>query len=115
MVVVSALSGVTDRLLGVAAEAGAGDAEGARTNLRDLRDRHHLVARVIAGDGMRWEAAELIASLGLVARAEGKLAEARQLFDQALAFWREIGNPHGVAVVTACVLLELECIVYMGM
>jgi hypothetical protein len=43
--------------------------------------------------------AELVASLGLVARAEGGLAEARQLFDEALAFWREVGDPHGVAVV----------------
>jgi aspartate kinase len=53
LVVVSALSGVTDRLLGVAAEAGAGDAEGARKNLRDLRERHHTVARVIAGPAER--------------------------------------------------------------
>ena len=47
IVVVSALSGVTDRLLGVAAEAVAGDAEGIRTNLRDLRDRHSRIASVI--------------------------------------------------------------------
>src|SRR4249919_1335514 len=53
LVVVSALSGVTDRLLGVAAEAGAGDAEGARTNLRELRARHHTVAEVIAGASER--------------------------------------------------------------
>ena len=48
VVVVSALSGVTDRLLGVAAEAGAGDSEGARHNLRDLRARHLAVAAVDA-------------------------------------------------------------------
>lgn len=47
IVVVSALSGVTDRLLGIAAQAGAGDVEGARTNLRDLRQRHSVVAEVI--------------------------------------------------------------------
>jgi aspartate kinase len=47
IVVVSALSGVTDRLLGIAAEAGAGDMEGARTNLRDLRERHVTVARIV--------------------------------------------------------------------
>ena len=40
VVVVSALSGVTDRLLGVAALAGSGDVEGARTSLQDLRQRH---------------------------------------------------------------------------
>ena len=47
VVVVSALSGVTDRLLGVAAEAGAGDTEGARHTLQDLRERHMTVAEVI--------------------------------------------------------------------
>ncbi len=45
--VVSALSKVTDRLLGVTANAGAGDLEGARTNLRELRQRHVTVAHVI--------------------------------------------------------------------
>ena len=53
VVVVSALSGVTDRLLGVAAEAGAGDNEGARHNLRDLRARHMTVSEVVADDAQR--------------------------------------------------------------
>ncbi len=53
VVVVSALSGVTDRLLGVAAEAGAGDGEGAGHNLRDLRARHLAVAGVIADEALR--------------------------------------------------------------
>lgn len=48
VVVVSALAKVTDRLLGVAASAGAGDIEGARTNLRELRQRHHVVAGVVS-------------------------------------------------------------------
>ncbi|MBP7778300.1 MAG: aspartate kinase [Acidobacteria bacterium] len=52
VVVVSALSGVTDRLLGVAAEAGAGDAEGARHNLRDLRARHMTVAGVVDDEAL---------------------------------------------------------------
>jgi aspartate kinase len=47
IVVVSALSKVTDRLLGVAANAGAGDIEGALTNLRELRQRHRTVSKVI--------------------------------------------------------------------
>ncbi|MEZ5283909.1 MAG: hypothetical protein R2712_03685 [Vicinamibacterales bacterium] len=50
MVVVSALSRVTDRLLGVAAQAGAGDAEGARSGLRELRPHHVTVSEVIADD-----------------------------------------------------------------
>src|SRR5918999_210157 len=55
VVVVSALSGVTDRLLGIAAEAGAGDIEGARNNLRDLRQRHITVAEVIIDSTARHE------------------------------------------------------------
>jgi aspartate kinase len=53
VVVVSALSGVTDRLLGVAALAGSGDIEGARTSLRDLRARHVTVAEVIDDAALR--------------------------------------------------------------
>ncbi len=53
VVVVSALSGVTDRLLGVAALAGSGDVEGARTSLRDLRARHITVSEVISDAALR--------------------------------------------------------------
>src|SRR5918994_3434449 len=48
IVVVSALSKVTDRLLGVAANAGAGDIEGAQNNLRELRQRHIAVSKVVS-------------------------------------------------------------------
>ncbi len=53
VVVVSALSGVTDRLLGVAALAGSGDVEGARTSLQDLRARHIKVSEVITDQSLR--------------------------------------------------------------
>ena len=53
VVVVSALSGVTDRLLGLAALAGSGDVEGARTSLEDLRARHIKVADVIRDPALR--------------------------------------------------------------
>ena len=53
VVVVSALSGVTDRLLGVAALAGSGDVEGARTSLQDLRARHIKVSEVIREKSLR--------------------------------------------------------------
>ncbi len=53
VVVVSALSGVTDRLLGVAAQAGAGDVEGARTSLQELRKRHITVSEVIKDPALR--------------------------------------------------------------
>lgn len=47
VVVVSALGGATDRLLGIAAQAGAGDIPGAREHLAALRARHLEVAGVI--------------------------------------------------------------------
>ena len=53
IVVVSALGGVTDRLLGIAAEAGAGDQDGARTNLQVLRERHIDVAGVVTSEAER--------------------------------------------------------------
>lgn len=53
VVVVSALSGVTDRLLGVAALARSGDVEGARTSLQDLRARHIKVSEVISDAALR--------------------------------------------------------------
>jgi aspartate kinase len=58
VVVVSALSGVTDRLLGVAALAGSGDVEGARTSLDDLRARHVKVSEVIRDAGLRQSVVE---------------------------------------------------------
>src|SRR5918997_681601 len=53
IVVVSALSKVTDRLLGVAANAGAGDTDGARNNLRELRQRHITVDNVVSDTAQR--------------------------------------------------------------
>src|SRR5687768_9341332 len=47
VVVVSALGGATDRLLGIAAQAGAGDIDGARDHLRALCERHLDVAGIV--------------------------------------------------------------------
>jgi aspartate kinase len=60
IVVVSALSKVTDRLLGVAANAGAGDIEGAHNNLRELRQRHITVSKVITDAVQREQVVEFI-------------------------------------------------------
>ena len=57
IVVVSALSGVTDRLLGLAAQAGAGDTDGARVSVRDLHQRHITVVRGRHRRGARERAA----------------------------------------------------------
>jgi aspartate kinase len=53
IVVVSALSGVTDRLLGLAAQAGAGDIDGARASVRDLHQRHVVVSEVVTDGTIR--------------------------------------------------------------
>ena len=55
VVVVSALAGVTDRLLGVAAEAAAGALEAAQSNVRTLRERHISVASVVIDPALRDE------------------------------------------------------------
>ena len=47
VVVVSALAGVTDRLLSIATAAGAGKADQALLALEELRVRHHIVASVV--------------------------------------------------------------------
>ena len=51
IVVVSALGGATDRLLGVAAEAGAGDIDGARENVRAHLEKLKHEGRVVDADG----------------------------------------------------------------
>ena len=60
VVVVSAIGGATDRLLGIAAEAGAGDLDGARANVAALRDRHLDLSAVIAEPRARDEAQAFI-------------------------------------------------------
>jgi aspartate kinase len=60
IVVVSALGGATDRLLGVAAEAAAGDFEGAQEHVHALRDRHLHVAGVIVSAAERQEVERFI-------------------------------------------------------
>jgi len=60
VVVVSALGGATDGLLGVAAQAGAGDADGAREHVKALLDRHLQVAAVIQDTQLRSEVAEYL-------------------------------------------------------
>jgi aspartate kinase len=50
VLVVSAMSRVTDTLLALAAEAGASRPEGARTQLDQLRERHLEMARAVVGN-----------------------------------------------------------------
>lgn len=101
IVVVSALSGVTDRLLGIAAEAGTGDTEGARNNLRDLRRRHITVSEVIVDEAERAKAAAFLDrefdELERIVHALAVLREVSPRWLDALAATGEVLSSHLVA------------------
>src|SRR5690606_5619488 len=105
IVVVSALSGVTDRLLGVAAEAAAGDIEGARTNLRHLQDTHVEVADVVSDEGMRKTLVENLrvefAELERVVAALGVLCEVSPRWMDTIAATGEVLSSRIVAAAMA--------------
>src|SRR5512134_3758827 len=80
IVVVSALSGVTDRLLGVAAQAGAGDIDGALASLRDLHQRHVTVAEVVTDEALRSTVLdEIAAEFGELERVVSALSVLREV------------------------------------
>lgn len=101
IVVVSALSKVTDRLLGVAASAGAGDIEGALTNLSELRQRHVGICEIIADPASR----EVVLAhihrefdeLGRIVQALGVLQEVSPRWLDAIAATGEILSSRVVA------------------
>jgi aspartate kinase len=101
IVVVSALGGATDRLLGIAAEAGAGDIEGARENTRALLKRHLDVAGVITNDDERAEVAKFLeqefGELERIAGALGVLREVSPRWMDAIAAVGEICSSRIVA------------------
>ena len=83
VVVVSALSGVTDRLLQLATGASAGDTAAIRAGVADLQERHAQVARQVAPDAasllqvITEEAAELKNLLHAVATLRDASARTR--------------------------------------
>jgi aspartate kinase len=101
IVVVSALAGVTDRLLGVAAEAGAGDIEGARTNLHDLHQRHIVVSEVVTdaalAGGVRRQLDADFAELERIVSALAVLREVSPRWMDAIAATGEILSSRIVA------------------
>src|SRR5262245_23273323 len=101
IVVVSALGGATDRLLGIAAEAGAGDVEGARNNLLALCNRHLEVASVIADPTERAEGEKYIrvelAGLERIVGALGVLREVTPRWLDAIAATGELLSSRIVA------------------
>jgi aspartate kinase len=101
IVVVSALGGATDRLLGLAAEAGAGDIDGAREHVRALCARHLDVAGVIAIDSERADVERFIQqefdALDRVVGALGVLREVSPRWMDAIAATGEIVSSRIVA------------------
>jgi aspartate kinase len=101
VVVVSALSGATDRLLGIAAQAGAGDIEGARDHLRALCARHRDVAGIVTQPEERREVDRFIDEsfdeLERIVGALGVLREVTPRWLDAIAATGEIVSSRLVA------------------
>ena len=101
IVVVSALGGATDRLLGVAAEAGAGDIDGASEHLAALRARHVEVAMIVLDARERADVETFINrefdELDRIAGALGVLREVTPRWLDALAATGEIISSRIVA------------------
>ncbi len=101
IVVVSALGGATDRLLGVATEAGAGDIEGAQATLRALRARHLEVAGLISDNEERRDVERVIGrefdELERIAGALGVLREVTPRWLDAIAATGELLSSRIVA------------------
>ncbi|OFW00852.1 MAG: hypothetical protein A3I61_12615 [Acidobacteria bacterium RIFCSPLOWO2_02_FULL_68_18] len=90
VVVVSALAGVTDTLLTIAAEAGAARADQALGQVGRLRERHRSMARALAGDG---------ALAALTSEIDARFDELTAVV-RALAVLREV-SPRTLDVVAA--------------
>jgi aspartate kinase len=101
VVVVSALGGATDRLLGLAAQARAGDADGAREHVRLLLERHIQVAEVIANEALRAQVeaylATEFAALARVVSALAVLEEVSPRWLDAIAAVGELASSRIVA------------------
>ncbi|HXG88022.1 MAG TPA: aspartate kinase [Vicinamibacterales bacterium] len=101
IVVVSALSKVTDRLLGIAANAGAGDLEGAHHNLTELRQRHITVSEVIQDPALQREVVEFLDrefdELGRIVQALAVLHEVSPRWLDSLAAMGEVLSSRIVA------------------
>ena len=102
IVVVSALGGATDRLLGLAAQAGAGDADGARENVRLLLERHIEVAGVITDDGLRSEVETYLnAEFGSLARVVAALSVLEEVSPRWLDAIAAVGELASSRIVAA--------------
>ena len=101
VVVVSALGGATDGLLGIAAQAGAGDADGTRVSVRQLYDRHLEVAGVISDPALRADVERFLTGefdeLGRIVDALSVLREVSPRWLDAIAAVGELCSSRIVA------------------
>lgn len=100
-VIVSAMSGVTDALLTVAALGGAGRFDDAHARLQQLRERHVAAAAALTSGGRRDRLAAFVSAqfdeLEAVARALGVLREVTDRTLDAVAACGELLNSRIVA------------------
>ena len=105
VVVVSALSGVTDVLLTVAAEAGASRSGEALSHVDRLRERHLALARALVGDGrlaaVTAHVNQQFEELGAVVRALAVLREASLRTLDVIAAMGELLSSRIVAAALA--------------
>lgn len=105
IVVVSALGGATDKLLGLAGQAAAGDADGAKATTQQLLDRHLELSGIIADDGSRAAVqaflAEKFAELGRVAEALSVLKDVPARWLDAIAATGELCSSRIIAATLA--------------
>lgn len=107
VVVVSALGGATDRLLGIAAQAGAGDADGARTILQQLLDRHVEVVGVISDGTLRREVERfLLDEFDELRRVVDALSVLREVSPRWLDAIAAVGEICSSRIVTAALTSE---------
>jgi aspartate kinase len=105
IVVVSALGGATDRLLGIAAEAGAGDVEGARANVRELGARHLEVASVVTDAPQRAEVEALLRrEFDELDRVVGALSVLREVSPRWLDAIAAVGEIASSRIVAAALM-----------
>jgi aspartate kinase len=101
IVVVSALGGVTDGLLGAAAQAAVGDAAGATAHVRQLHERHLEVAGVIADSatrvGVEASLAEMFDELASILSALSVIKEVSPRSLDAIAATGELASSRIVA------------------
>ena len=105
IIVVSALSGVTDALLTVAAEAGAARTADALALIDRLRERHLAMTRALVGQDQRTaldaEIADQFDQLAAVARALGVL---REVSDRTLDVVAAMGELFSSRIVAAALV-----------